>query len=141
MSVDPSEVTVTVESQFTSSISVDLAGREVNGMDAIIKYDPQLLEVLESASGDLFENLLVNEIDTENGTISITASRLSKDSPPISVNGILSVITFQALQPGITTVDIVFDPQTTSTSNVTEAGTSDNILTTVHNAQVTITSQ
>lgn len=141
MSIDPSEVTVSQGSQFTSSISVDLGGREVNGMDAIIKYDPQFLEVVESTNGDLFENLLVNEIDSENSTISITASRLSPETPPININGILAVINFQAISPGNTQIEIIFDKNQTNTSNVTEAVTSDNILTTVSNAQVTIAPQ
>lgn len=141
MSIDPSQVTVAVGSQFTSSISVDVARREVNGMDAVIKYDSQFLEVVESANGDLFENLLVNEIDSDNGTISITASRLSPETPPININGILAVINFQALTAGSTQIEIVFDPNQTSNSNVTEAVTSDNILTTVSNAQVTIAPQ
>ena len=148
LTLNPQNVSIGVGEQFTTVVSANLGGREVNGIDAVINYDPQLIEVIDSdiltpgiqiANGDLFSTLLFNEIDVETGTITITASRISPGIPPLTVNGILAAITFQALSPGQAEIQFEFDPTTTSTSNVTEAKTSENILTTVSNATITIT--
>lgn len=150
LSIEPQSVTTTVGEQFTVSVSADLAGREINGLDAIIQYDPTYLEVVDSnletdgiqvENGDMFDSLLYNNVDNQAGIISVTASRISPETPPVSVNGILSVISFQALKQGNTKIEFVFDPTTTSTSNVTEAKTSENILTTVSNADVIVNPQ
>lgn len=147
LSVEPIAVNTLVGEQFTQVISVDLGEREVNGIDAVILFDPNLLQVVDSdvetpgiqtANGDLFPSLLFNDVDNQEGVVTITASRISPETPVLSVNGILAAITFEAINPGETSIEIVSDTSSTSTSNVTEAKTSENILTTVVNATITI---
>ncbi len=136
--LEPKEVVIKKGTSFELSINVDTNDRMVNGIDAMIGYDPQFFDVLGKAeNGDLFENLLINDVN-QLGRINLTASRLSKDEAPILGKGILAKIKLMAKKKGQPTVSFIFDPQKTNTSNVIESVTSKNILTHVENSNVKI---
>lgn len=132
---------------FKTEIILNTKDRQVNGVDALILYDPQMLTVVDSietvpaiqvANGDLFPSLLVNHVDQETGRITLTASRLNKQTSPVTGLGTLAIITFTAQQVGNTTLSFLFDDAQTNTSNVIEAETSKNILTHVQDVQIEI---
>lgn len=147
ITLDPANSETKVGQELTVKINVDTNNREVNGVDAVIKYDPQFLEVVDSENqtpsiqvqnGGLFDTLLINDVNPVEGTINITASRISPDQKPVSGKGTLALVTFIAKQEGATRLVTVFDYTKTNTSNVMEAKTSNNILTTVSDASVKI---
>lgn len=147
LSLEPNLTEAVVSQEFTVYVQVDTTSREINGIDSIILYDPEFLEVVDSDNqtpgtqvtpGDLFGNLLVNETDPTVGKIVLTASRLSKNTEASSGKGTVALITFIPKRSGETDLTILFDPERTDTSNVTEAKTSNNILTTVADAKVKI---
>lgn len=147
MSLEPSTIETKVNTEFSVKINIDTNKREVNGIDALISYDPAFLTVSDSnnqtagvqaENGDLFSSLIINSVDPLKGKINLTASRLSKAVNPVSGTGTLAALTFIAKKTGSTLLTIVFDPEKTNTSNIVEANTSKNILTTVTNAKIEI---
>lgn len=139
LSISPQNIQTKQGDQFTVKVFVDTQGRLVNGIDAIAVYDPKVLEVVDQpTSGDLFTSLLVNTVDPTRGQIILTGSRLSKQSQPLAGTGTLANISFVAKTSGTTNITILFDPTTTTTSNVVEAKTSNNILTDVNGATIQI---
>ncbi len=128
-----------VGEKITVKINLSTNNREINGTDVVISYDPQLFEAAKKLEkGDLFENLLISDVDNNKGIINITASRLSPREKPVLGEGTLAIVTFTAKKPGEGQIKIVFDKRDTTTSNVVEAKTSQNILTTVTNATIKI---
>lgn len=136
----PKEKQVKTGDTFTIEVKLNTNNREINGADAVIKYNPLFLEAAEKIeNGDLFDNLLIAHVDKNKGIIDITASRLSNEQKTISGEGVLALVTFVAKQKGETTVDLIFDEARSDTSNVLETKTSKNILTTVSGSLITIT--
>ena len=139
--------TITVNSPFTVDIVLDSRDRQVNGVDVIVLYDPQILSVVDSnqavpgiqvENGTLFRTLLVNNVDENTGRITLTLSRLNKQTPAITGTGTLASITFLPQQIGTTTFSFLFDETKTNTSNVIEAETSSNILTNTNDVSIEI---
>lgn len=147
LSLAPASLQTQVGQQFEISVNVDMKDRTVNGIDTVIKYDSQMLEVVDSdnettgtqaQTGTIFKTLLVNQADPIDGKIVLTGSRISTSQEPIKGAGNFAKISFIAKQAGNTSVEILFDSQKTNLSNVTESKTSKNILTDIENAQITI---
>lgn len=147
LSLEPVSLQTQVGSQFEVSVNVDMKDRTVNGIDAVIKYNPQMLEVVDSdnetagtqaQTGTIFKTLLVNQADPIDGKIVLTGSRISTSQEPIKGTGTFAKISFIAKQAGNTNLEILFDSKKTNLSNVTESKTSKNILTDIENAQITI---
>lgn len=147
LTLKPQTVQTSIGQSFEISIVADMSNRTVNGIDAVIKYDGQMLELtdnsdelpgIQAVTGDLFQTLLVNSADPVEGKITLTGSRISTTQEPIKGTGTFARITFSPKQAGNTVVEILFDPDKTNLSNITEAKTSKNILTHTSNAQITI---
>ena len=139
LSVSPQNIQTREGDQFTVKVFVDTQGRLVNGIDAIVVYDPKVLEVVDQpTTGDLFTSLLVNTVDSARGQIILTGSRLSKQSQPLQGTGTLANISFIAKTAGNTNITLLFDPATTTASNIVEASTNNNILTDVNSATIQI---
>ncbi len=148
LSLTPGRIETKSGEQFSLGVIVDPKNYQINGVDAVIQYDPNVLTVVDAdnqkpqvqvAQGDLFPTLLINSVDPLEGIITLTASRLSKDTPAINTSGSLANITFISQISGTTQVRILFDPNTSSTSNIMQADTSNNILTDVDHATIQIT--
>lgn len=147
LSLDPVKIETKVTEQFTVKIIADTNGRELNGIDAQILYDPKMLTVVDSdnqtpgvqaENGELFNSLLINSADPVEGKINLTGSRLSKATKTISGKGTFALISFIAQKAGTTKIKINFDPGKTNTSNMAESGTSKNILTNVSDCEIQI---
>lgn len=147
MSLTPSNIQAKVGENFEISVDVDMLNRTVNGIDAVIKYDPQMLEVVDAdndasgtqvSTGTIFNTLLINSVDPLEGKIFVTGSRISTTDEPVNGVGTIAKISLVSLQAGNTTLEILYDPQKSNLSNVTESKTSKNILTHINNVQITI---
>lgn len=147
ITLDPASTETKIGQQFIVKVNVDTNNRTVNGVDAVIDYDPEFLEVVDqddqtpgvqAKAGDLFDKLLVNDVNPVDGMINLTASIISPDAKPVSGKGTLASITFVPKQEGATRLVTVFDYTKTNTSNVMEAKTSKNILTNVSDATIKI---
>lgn len=147
ITLEPASIETKIGQQFIVKVNVDTNNRTVNGVDAVIDYDPEFLEVVDqddqtpgvqAKAGDLFNKLLVNDVNPVDGMINLTASIISPDAKPVSGKGTLASITFVPKQEGATRLITIFDYTKTNTSNVMEAKTSKSILTNVSDATIKI---
>lgn len=133
--LSPSRATLTPGEVFEVSILLDTGQSKVDGADAVLKYNPRMLELLSLERGTLFEEYISEEADRENGEITLAGVTFS----PRKKNGTLGHLAFRALKKGSTTVFFEFLPGATKDSNVALAGAGGvDILKEVVNAQYAI---
>jgi len=78
LSILPDSMHVNVGDTFEVSIWVNTAGDTVNGAEAHINFDPQVLSILEVIQGNTLPLILENNSDNQNGTIDFAAGTLTK---------------------------------------------------------------
>ena len=118
LSLDPSQKVVSAGEEFEVSLSLDTNGVKTSGVDVIISYNPDVLEVVEVRPGILFQKYPVNE--AAEGKIGFSAAAV----PPraFSGQGTLAYLKFKALRPGTAFLQFAFEKGATSDSNVVKAG-------------------
>jgi len=110
-------------------------GESISGADAIVRFDPAKLTVVEPIKTDFdFANYPRKSVDAKSGTVKITGYGI--DCDPCS--GLLAAITFKAIAQGQTSIDLDYLPGSTNLSTIAQKGTGRNILGRVEGATVTI---
>jgi len=114
-----------------------------DGVDLIILYNPKLLSVLPTATdkspitlGTLYNDYPQNKVDATVGRI--TVSGITNGKNGVIPNGLFGSISFQAKAAGNAKISFDFAPGSTTHSNVTQTGTSKNILDKVNDLEVII---
>jgi hypothetical protein len=127
-------VSPTSGSQVCDTFNVDinlaeLAGKQVSGVDIYLNYEPSKLQADSvSHSGGIFTSYPLEQIDSANGQIVIGAS--ASAFSPVSSEGKIVSISFKALgTSGTTSLTFDYTAGSTTDSNITEAGTATDILT------------
>ncbi len=136
LSLSPAQETVSVGEIIEVTILLSTGEAEVDGAEAVLKYNPKMLGLFSVEKGTLFEEYFPEKIDREEGKIALAGVTFS----PQEKNGVLGKLVFRALEEGTTTVFFDFTPGATrGDSNValTGAGGVD-ILKEVGNAQYVI---
>ena len=116
--LSPAQATMTVGELWGVEILLSTNEAKVDGADAILRYDPRMLRVLELQKGDLFEEYVAESVDGVKGEIRL--SGLTFDPRPKT--GILGTILFEPLSQGTTVVFFEFTPGATKDSNVALGG-------------------
>lgn len=120
------EYTYSSGATYPVGIVLDSAGKSVDGVDVIVKFDPKKVQVVSSkvATTSLFQEFPLNLIDNVLGQIKF--SGLTFNSRPVT--GIIGTFTFKPLTKG--TVNLTFDYTFGSTkdSNVAEHGSAKDVL-------------
>ena len=120
------EYTYSAGATYPVGIVLDSAGKSVDGVDVIIKFDPKMAQVVSSkvAATNLFQEFPQNLIDNTLGQIKFSA--LTFNSRPVT--GIIGTFTFKPLAKG--TVNLTFDYifGSTKDSNVAEHGSAKDVL-------------
>lgn len=121
-------------------VNLDLAGQKTNGVDIVIKYDPQLIKIepinpkakkisidgrvepkdyldVSSSSFNIFPYL---KIDNLSNLVSFSA--LADPQKEISGEGNVVVLMFKAVKKGTANIEIVFQKDANSDSNVAYGG-------------------
>jgi len=127
------DYTFAANSTYPVGIVLDSAGKSVDGVDVIIKFDPKKAQVVSTkvASTNLFQEFPQNIIDNNLGQVRFSA--LTFNSRPVT--GIIGTFTFKPLAKG--TVDFSFDFAlgATKDSNIAEHGTAKDVLGSVTNGE------
>lgn len=120
------------------SVTVDTAGRLIDGVDFILQYDPKILEVKDQdiIKGTLFDDYPLAAVDSSRGLV--TMSGISNAQNGILVSGQFVTINFKAKARGKTALTIDFQKDTTIHSNLVEASTLSNVLGQVNNLEINI---
>lgn len=114
-------------------IVLDSAGKSVDGVDVIVKFDPKKVQVVspEVAATGLFEEFPQNTIDNKLGQIKFSA--LTFNSRPVT--GIVGTFTFKPLAKGTVSFAFDFVLGSTKDSNVAEHGSARDVLGQVTNGE------
>ena len=120
------------------AVIVDTGGRPVDGVDLIVRFDPNILEVPSGAliRGKIFDEYPLLSQDVKAGLISI--SGVSSADSSFTGQGEFALLNLKAKLPGRASLAIDFQKGTTAASNLVEASTSKNILDTVDNLELNI---
>jgi len=117
----------------TFDVDIMLESDELtSGTTAILNYDPSILEALALSNGDIFPEVLLNDIDADLGVIRFDAYIEFSNPEDFSGSGVFATVTFTVLDVGDTTLSFDFAGEgETTDSNVAHADTYQDILTSV----------
>src|SRR3989344_3759616 len=109
------------------TVRVASGGRLIDGVDALIKFDPKVLEATSGAikKGIIFAEYPLSSVDSKAGLVKISAISSTKSFSGI---GVLANISFKAKSAGIAKLMIDFEKDQTTDSNVVEAQSSKDVL-------------
>jgi hypothetical protein len=146
-SVQPQLVAFTPKKQYELgenvpiTIKVVTAGNPADGVDVILRYNPEKLEASNQNSfftlGKIFPEYPVTEVDTKRGIIQISATS-PLNSPGFAGVGNLVTLNFKAKALGDTKVTFDFEKNSTAETNLVFANTNRDMLETIHDATFTI---
>lgn len=136
-SFSPAEETVDVGATFSVAIILDTAGYIAHGAGAKISFDPNILEAVSITPGKIFGDYPSASFDNVSGRINISGivtSRLQyfrgKDA--------FAQATFKGMAPGSTTIRFVYEPGSTTDSNIAVTYGAGDILAEVGTLEVTV---
>lgn len=131
----PSEKTLAVGELLEVAIFLTTKEAKVDGVEAVLGYNPQMLKALKVEGGTLFEEYPLEKIDEEKGQIQLTGLTLDAQEK----TGTLGYVTFEALGRGVTNIFFEFASGSGKDSNValTKSGGAD-VLKEVENGRYVI---
>lgn len=112
--LSPPQKTLALGEIFEVAVLLATEDAKVDGVDAVLNYNPKMLKVLEIEKGRLFEEYIPEKVDKEKGRILISGLTFY----PREKTGTLGRILFETLKEGATTVFFEFTPSSTTDSNV-----------------------
>lgn len=121
--LSPPQKTLALGEIFEVAVLLATEDAKVDGVDAVLNYNPKMLKVLKVEKGRLFEEYIPEKVDEEKGRILISGLTFY----PQEKTGTLGRVTFETLKAGTTTIFFEFTPGSTKDSNValTESNGSD----------------
>ncbi len=128
---NPSTVNNQIGAPFTVSIMVDTAGYSSGGVGTIINYDPFMISATAIETGTIFTDYPMSSINNERGKITISGIAASADHL-FSGSGEFARITFKPNQLGSSDISFLFQPGSTTDSNIAVTFGNGDILTKVN---------
>ncbi len=119
------------------SVMIDTGGHQIQGVDLIVHYDPKIFEVTPGAiiKGGIFDDYPQMSVDASKGLITISGISGVNN---FQGSGQLAIVALKAKTPGNTSLTVDFKKGSTTASNMTEAGSTKNILENVENLDLII---
>lgn len=128
LSLSPSRQTYTLTPglSYPVGIIVDSAGKSIDGVDVVISFDPQKVQVTTPAVNPTtaFEQYPINNVSNPAGKIRFSALTFT----PKPVNGIIATFQIKPVAKGEVNLTFDFTPAATTDSNIAEHGTAKDIL-------------
>jgi len=120
------------------SISLDTSGKSADGVDAVLHFDPKILDASASSitKGALFPDYPVTKISPD-GTVRITALSSLQGQGYAGI-GVLATINFKSKTAGNPKISWDFTPGATNDSNIFASGVGDDMLKTVGGLEVLV---
>lgn len=112
--------------------------QEINGADAILSFDPNLLEVSNIVEGQIFPLYPRKNVNLEKGRVEITAVKMKKDGQVFTQPMVFATIIFKGKKSGTAKVDFSFSKGKTTRSTIIKAQGSENILEKVYDGEYEI---
>ena len=127
-----------VGSEFSVTLRYDSGGIATNGIDALIDYDPCIVQPLAG------QTTIVAAFDQKTSATTESTSQIhvhNLSSPAITGSGVLANLVFRVIasSPNTTNIAVRYEPTKTQDSNIADAATGTEILGTVTNLSLTTT--
>ena len=142
VSLSADKTSVKVGDKITVAINVS-ANKSTDGTDLIINFDPAVFTVdsqnekkVPVITGQIYSDYPINKIDQTKGKI--TVSGIATTPGGVTTNGIFGTINLIAKVAGTATLKLEFTKGSTADTNVTETGTSKDILDSVQDLTINI---
>lgn len=120
-------------------ILIDTKGRKITGADAVIKYNPELIEIVgDPLPGKIFPVYPINKVKIDKGIVTTTGTITNPDQPVFSGIGQFATLTIKALKVGETNLTFEFSPGKTNDSNLAEKDSTKDILSKTSNLKIVI---
>jgi len=124
--LDPEVVSTESGEEFDVNVFIDTGKVETDGADIVLKYNSEILEVLEIIPGEIYYDYPIRE--AFEGTVKITG--LANSSGPFfSGNELFATVKFKAKFGGEETISIEFTNDSTTDSNIAIHGSGTDALT------------
>ncbi|MBI3486362.1 hypothetical protein HY025_05500 [Candidatus Daviesbacteria bacterium] len=138
-SINPS---VSVGDKLSVDINLSSKNTPSDGVDIVIKYDPNFLRVEGKneevfIKGSVFPEYLGYKVDNKLGVLRISGISEVTSAPAIA-QGLFGTVNFKAVNQGTTQVVVDFKPGNTTDSNVIDSKSNKDILDKVSNLSVKI---
>jgi len=121
-------------------VYLDTKGKTLTGADSVIKYNPEVLEIVsDPIPGKIFPVYPVLKVKEDKGKIDITGTMTDPNQSPFTGTGEFATIVIRPLKEGKTNLIFDYTPGETNDSNLAEKETGNDVLTEVVNAEFNIT--
>ncbi len=122
-------------STYPVGIILDSGGRDVDGADVVITYDPTKVQIVGAKVNptNVFPEIPLNEVDAQVGKIRFSGLTFN----PQPVTGVIGTFSFKPLTAGEVNFQIDYVAGATTDSNVAEHGSAVDVLGGVENARYT----
>jgi hypothetical protein len=143
----PKEKAVKVGDQFSVDLMLSTGSDSTSGVDAVVRYDADLLEIVDAdsaatgiqiAPGALFDFTPLNEVIQATGSINFSASQQPTNNAVTTTDGKLATVTFKAKAAGKATLRYTFTPGDLSDSNVIKPTDGRDLLNVVEEATINV---
>lgn len=138
LSLSTTSTTIKVGENIDVTISMEATGRQLNGADIVLHFNPGILNGVEFLPGNYFQLTPRKTLDNLSGTVKIT-SLDSGANGKLSAQTSLGIVRFKAQKPGTSPVNFDFIEGGTNKSTLIEHGTSQNILGEAKGITITVT--
>lgn len=134
----PEQVTQAVGTEFSTELSINTQGNQVGGVGAKVRFDPMLLEVTRVETLPLFPDYPASSFDNVKGTVTISGIVRSKEELYTGTASFAKVY-WKAKKAGLTTIQLLYEPNSTKDSNIAVLYGNGDILEKVNSVSVEIT--
>lgn len=139
LQVDPAGGSYSLGDSFDVAVKLTLtSGESVDGVDALLTFDPSMMEIKSIAQGSLFPTFASKSYDNSGG--SITLGALAQTDSPVTTSGTVAIVSFTTKKAGTSSLSFNFTSGSGVDSNVAEHTTGSDILESVVNGSYTIDS-
>lgn len=121
----------------SATVYIHTGSQPVNAADMVIAYDASMVDKVRITPGSFFETYADQFVGS--GRIRLTGFSITKNS---SGSGVFATLHYTAVKTGTAPFTIQFlGPYVTTDSNIASAQTSDDVLTSVTNATISVTKE
>lgn len=120
---------------YTVGITLDSAGKVIDGADVVIKFNPAVAKVEETkvTTTPVFEQFPLNQVDNVAGQIRFSGLTFNQRA----ITGVIGTFRFRPLAKGEVNFTFDFTPGATTDSNIADHATAKDILGEVENGHYT----
>lgn len=137
LSFSPASIETAIGEPFTVDIILDTAGYIAHGTGAKMSFDPHVLEVVSIQTGTIFGDYPTASMDNVAGRV-IISGIVSSRTQYFRGKDVFASVTFQGTSPGSTVVSFLYEPGSTTDSNIAVTYGTGDILAKVGTLTVTV---